>query len=363
MLILVRGLLVTNAAWPGKAETGLLAKNRCTGYSCRYSVLPARFMTSLDLTRPLVFEPIFMERIWGGRRLETEFGKKLPPGRRIGEAWEIVDRPEAQSTVRNGPLQGKSLHDLWMNHRREIFGELADSQRFPILIKLLDAQDKLSLQVHPPARVAERLGGEPKTEFWYVARADPGAELFAGLREVTTMEDFKASIADGTVAERIHTIPVKAGDAMFLPAGRFHAIGAGNLLVEIQQNSDSTYRVFDWNRKDDQGKPRDLHVDLALQSIDFTDCRPDLVRPSGEVLVSNALFEVQKWSVQAPREISQPGQFAILCLLEGEADCAGLHLQPGELCLVTAAAKDRTVRSLSSRSSLLRVTIPRSEQD
>lgn len=315
-------------------------------------------MRPLDLTHPFVFEPIFMERIWGGRRLESDFGKKLPAHRKIGEAWELVDRPEAQSVVREGPLRGQTLHDLWLKHRPEIFGPVRDSSRFPLLIKLLDAQDKLSLQVHPPAGVAEKLGGEPKTEFWYVARADPGAELFVGLREVTTADAFKRSIADGTVADRVHAVPVKAGDAMFLPAGRFHAIGAGNLLVEVQQNSDTTYRVFDWNRRDDQGKPRELHVEKALQSIDFNDGQPGLIKPEGETLVVNELFEVQKWTIDAPREIIGRGHFAIVCLLEGAADCAGVHLQPGELCLVAAQSTERIIGPLSQRVSLLRIAIP-----
>ena len=315
-------------------------------------------MRPLDLTHPFVFEPILMERIWGGRRLETDFGKPLPPHRKIGESWEIVDRPEAESVVREGPWRGQTLHDLWTNHRGEIFGPLPDGPRFPLLIKLLDARDKLSLQVHPPAHIAEQLSGEPKTEFWYVAKADPGAQLFVGLGQATSVEDFKASIADGTVAKRIHTISVQAGDAMFLPAGRFHAVGAGNLLVEVQQNSDTTYRVFDWNRKDEQGKLRELHIDLALQSIDFTDCRPELVRPRGEMLVSHPLFEVQKWSVTAPREINDRGSFAIVCLLEGTLDCAGVRLQPGDLCLVPAESPNRTVRPGSPESSLLRITIP-----
>ena len=315
-------------------------------------------MAHSELSQPLVFDPIFMERIWGGRRLESDFGKRLPAHRKIGEAWEIVDRPEAQSVVRDGPLRGQTLHELWINHRSEIFGRVQDAPRFPLLIKLLDAHDKLSLQVHPPAHVAERLGGEPKTEFWYVAKANPGAELFAGLREATSAHDFKTSITEGTVADRIHAIPVKAGDAMFLPAGRFHAIGAGNLLVEIQQNSDSTYRVFDWNRTDSNGQPRDLHIDLAMQSIDFTDCKPELAMPSGEVLVTHELFEVQKWTIDEPRKINDHGKFAILCVLEGAIDCAGRHLQAGNFCLIPAQLEDRTIRPSEKKASLLRITIP-----
>src|SRR5919198_2617614 len=118
---------------------------------------------------PLTFEPIFIERMWGGRRLESEFQKKLPPQKRIGESWEIVDRPEAQSIVANGLLHGTSLHDLWIRYRQEIFGDIPDAARFPLLIKLIDAREKLSLQVHPPEEISAKLGGEPKTEFWYVA--------------------------------------------------------------------------------------------------------------------------------------------------------------------------------------------------
>ena len=139
-------------------------------------------MPSLPISDPLVFEPLFMERVWGGRRLEEVYGKKLPDDLRIGESWEIVDRPEAQSIVRDGPLRGKSLHELWQNHRREIFGDIADAPRFPLLIKLLDARETLSVQVHPPNELAAELGGEAKTEFWYIANADAGAELFVGLR-------------------------------------------------------------------------------------------------------------------------------------------------------------------------------------
>src|ERR1700756_1897711 len=134
-------------------------------------------MPHLEMKSPLTFEPIFMERIWGGRRLETEFDKNLPPNVRIGESWEIVDRPEAQSVVARGPLKGKALHELWTEDRARIFGGIPEPPRFPCLIKFLDAHEKFSLQVHPPEQFAGRLGGEPKTEFWYVAAVDPGAEL------------------------------------------------------------------------------------------------------------------------------------------------------------------------------------------
>ncbi|PYI82927.1 MAG: mannose-6-phosphate isomerase [Verrucomicrobia bacterium] len=316
-------------------------------------------MSQLNLTTPLVFEPIFQERIWGGRRLETAFGKKLPAEKRIGESWEIVDRPEAQSIVARGPLKGKTLHHLWTQHRDEIFEGLSDAPRFPLLLKLIDAQEKLSQQVHPPEKIAAKLGSEPKTEFWYVAAAEPGAELFLGFGESTTRDQFEKVLREGSAAEHIHKIRVKAGDAVFLPAGRFHGIGAGNLLVEIQQNSDTTYRVFDWNRVDPAtGKPRQLHIEQALQSIDFNDVKPKLIVPKGELLVRHELFEIRKWNLDRPRAVAPLGQFAIICCLTGKLTCANVDLAPGEFFLLPAQLQDRQLKPLAAKTSLLCVTIP-----
>ncbi len=298
-----------------------------------------------------------MERIWGGRRLQSLFGKHLPPGVRIGESWEIVDRPEAQSVVHRGPLRGKTLHALWTEHRQEIFGDAADSARFPILIKLLDAEEKLSLQVHPPAHVAEELGGEPKTEFWYIADAQPHAELYVGMRRDSSRAAFEEAIAAGSAEAHVHRVPVKTGDGMFLPSGRVHAIGAGNVIVEVQQNSDTTYRVFDWNRTDDSGTPRTLHVEESLRCIDFEDCEPSLVDPEHEALVSHSLFRIEKWSLDAPREVGPRGDFAIVCCLSGKVECGGTSIAPGEFFLVPAAMEHRVLAPLATDTALLRVTL------
>ena len=176
-------------------------------------------MSRNEVTTPLAFEPIFIERMWGGRRLESEFHKNLPPQKRIGESWEIVDRSETQSVVAGGPLRGKTLHELWTQHREEIFGDVPETPRFPLLIKILDAQEKLSLQVHPPENVASRLGGEPKSEFWYVAVADPDAELFLGFREPITRDRFEERLRDGTVIDHVHRIGVQRRRCRF-PPGR-----------------------------------------------------------------------------------------------------------------------------------------------
>lgn len=299
-----------------------------------------------------------MERIWGGHRLASLFGKRTPPTAEIGESWEIVDRPEAQSVVRNGSFRDRTLHELWIRDRDTIFGKLPDSPRFPLLIKLLDAHSQLSLQVHPPEKIAATLGGEPKTEFWYVASAIPGAKLYVGLRQPVTRSQFEQAIRAGTVASLVHSIAVKAGDSIFLPAGRFHGIGGGNVLVEIQQNSDTTYRVFDWNRADDSGKPRQLHIDQALQSIDFDDVAPALTEPEGEVLLRDKLFEIQKWNLAAPRVVVPFSQFAIVCCLTGVVRCVDVDLRPGEFALVPAVLDDRTIQPREDGTTLLRVTMP-----
>src|SRR6266496_2482506 len=311
-----------------------------------------------EITAPLTFEPFFVERMWGGRRLESEFGKKLPLQKRIGESWEIVDRPEAQSVVANGPLKGKTLHDLWTQHRKQIFGDAPDAPRFPLLLKLLDAHESLSLQVHPPGQFAGKLGGEPKTEFWYVAAAEPGAELLLGFRKPSARDRFEKALREGTAADYVHKIPVRPGDAAFLPAGRLHAVSAGNLLIEIQQNSDTTYRVFDWNRVDDKGKQRQLHIEQALQCIDFDDVRPRLLQPEGELLLRNDLFEIQKWNLDEPSEAAPGERFAIVCCLTGKLSCGNVGLLPGEFFLVPAQLQDRQLKPLAARTTLLRVTIP-----
>ena len=305
-----------------------------------------------------------MERMWGGRRLESKFGKKLPANAHIGESWEIVDRPEAQSVVANGRLKGKTLHELWSLHRDEVFGQVPEDPsrtgvaRFPLLIKLLDAQEKLSLQVHPPESVAGKLEGQPKTEFWYVAAAEPDAEIFVGFHQPIARSEFERSLGSGSAADHVCAIKVKAGDAMFLPAGRFHAVGAGCLLVEVQQNSDTTYRVFDWNRLDDKGKPRQLHIEQALQCIDFDDVAPKLVEPRGELLLRHELFEIQKWNLESPRQTAPRGQFAVVCCLTGKLSCADVDLAPGEFFLVPALLEDRQVHPLANGTTLLRTTIP-----
>lgn len=299
-----------------------------------------------------------MERIWGGRRLETLLHKRLPVGSRFGESWELVDRTDAQSVVHDGPLHGRTLHELWTEFREPVFGAgLADSERFPLLFKLLDAQERLSVQVHPPASVAAQLGGEPKTEMWYFIDALLESDLYAGLRRGVTREDFMVALDEGRVAELIHRIPAHRGDAFFIPSGRIHAIGAGNLLFEVQQNSDTTYRVFDWKRLGLDGKPRALHVKESLQSIDFEDPEPGLVEPRGETVVECEFFRVEKWTLTQPRNAGGPG-FAVFTVIGGSLECAGRTFTMGDFFLIPAALADRDLKPLEEGTTVLRTTIP-----
>lgn len=316
-------------------------------------------MTHLKLSEPLVFQPIFMDRIWGGRRLEAFYGKRLPPAIRIGESWEIVDRPEAQSVVHDGLFRGLTLHALWREHRQQIFGDVRDAPRFPILAKLLDAQENLSLQVHPPAAIARELGGEPKSELWYIADAAPKARIFAGLEKGATRSAFVKALKQGNVLKFAHQIPVQAGDAIFLPSGRLHAVGAGNLIVEIQQNSDTTYRIFDWDRGQKGDAPRKMHIAEALQCIDFSDREPTPLKQESELLVSNSLFTVEKWLLRSERESVSAGGFAMIVCLTGVIECAGFTFNPGDFFVVPAELEDRALRPKDENASLLRVTIPR----
>jgi mannose-6-phosphate isomerase len=320
---------------------------------------------------PLTFQPIFKDRIWGGRELERLYAKKIPVSTPIGESWEISDRPQDESVIANGSLAGQTLRWLMENHGPEILGSArpAAAGRFPLLCKILDAREKLSLQVHPPAARAAELKGEPKTEMWYIANADPGAELFVGLKPGVTRREFEEKIADGSVADCFHRVPVSAGDTMFLPSGRVHAIGAGLVIFEIQQNSDTTYRVFDWNRLGLDGKPRELHVAQSLASIDFNDFAPRLVetRFAGDekiqkrALVNDPLFTVESWKMTAGTTAKLADQrLQIVAVTNGEVEIHGggtsVTLPAGGFCLVPANVKQPEVRAKAD-AILLRIAV------
>ncbi len=276
----------------------------------------------------LQFQPIYQERVWGGRRLQTLLGRELPSGPPIGESWEIVDRPEAQSRIRKGRFGGATLRELIERHSAEVMGPgWKPSAPFPLLVKWLDCSERLSLQVHPPAAVAPGLGGEPKTENWYVAHSAPGASLFVGLKPGVTRAAFSRAVADGTAENCVNRVSVAAGDSVLVRSGQVHAIDAGNLILEIQQNSDTTYRLYDWGRVGLDGRPRKLHVEESMRSILWDVGPPELVRaaPTSGTIASCDEFSIRRVVLGKGESLRfRPGeQPRILSVAAGELALSG----------------------------------------
>ena len=222
---------------------------------------------------PLLFTPIYKEVMWGGEMLKTHLNRELPKTKvPVGESWEIVDRDDAVSVVENGHLKGKTIRELLKDYSVDIMGSKFTGGKFPLLVKLIDAGQRLSLQVHPDELAAAKLSGaEPKTEMWYVLAAKSDASIMAGLKYRCTKRSFMDTYQTRAVEGNLQVSRSVPGDAYFIRAGTVHAIGAGNLLLEIQQNSDTTYRISDWGRVGADGKPRELHVKEAMECIHFAD--------------------------------------------------------------------------------------------
>jgi mannose-6-phosphate isomerase len=338
---------------------------------------------------PYKFAPIPVERVWGGNRL-ARFGKPVPPAKRIGESWEISDRDDAQSVVANGPDKGRTLRELIETMGYEAIvgaplrarparesrsqGRSDNTHRFPLLVKLLDARQRLSLQVHPPPAVARKLKAEPKTEMWYALEADPGAHLIAGLRQGISGADFIRALeaAQSKIEDCVYRFPVTKGDVFFVPAGRLHAIDAGVVLVEIQQNSDTTYRVYDWGRVGLDGKPRELHVEHSLACINFSDIEPKKQKPNVEYRGVNGLWRLVECDYFCVHKLDlrnawpdrcDGSSFHIICCVEGTvgiltADNKEDRLQVGEFTLLPAALGHYTLTPLAEPTNALKTFVP-----
>lgn len=303
---------------------------------------------------PLLFHPLPQQRVWGGRRLAQLYGRELPSGEPIGESWEISDRPGAVSVIANGPLAGHDLRWLMENQATDLLGDVPSADgRFPWLFKILDAAETLSLQVHPPPGFPE---GEPKTEAWYVADATNDAHLFAGLRSGITRAQFREQLESGQLETCIPRVPLSAGDAMFLPSGRLHALGGGTLVFEIQQNSDTTYRVFDWNRTGLDGRPRELHVDQAMAAIDFNDTEPPLAPAEGNprtIADAPGLFKVEQHILSACSTLELSTGLQVVAVVTGALEMGNLTLAPGDHCLLPACLGPVRLRANSDTTLLL----------
>jgi mannose-6-phosphate isomerase len=302
------------------------------------------------------FKPIFQERIWGGRNLERLYKRELPEGKIIGESWELSDLPEAVTEILSGPGtkvgKGETLTSLWRERRTEIFGTAAPSMpRFPLLLKLLDAQDKLSVQVHP------RKGSQTKTEMWIVLDAQPHAMVYSGLKKGVTKEQFAKAMGTPDLAKLLHGIPTTPGDAVFLPSGRVHAIGGGQVIFEVQQSSDTTYRVDDWGRVDAKGNPRELHREQALENINFNDYEPLLVQPHSERMLQCRYFTVDLSNVFENEHrvwTSDAESCQIHFLASGRLDIDKEHkFETGDLWLVPANSGTYTLNAVGEEGAEL----------
>jgi len=310
---------------------------------------------------PLTFIPLMKEKVWGGRRLK-ELNKTLPAHGPVGESWELVDLHEDQSVVASGAAAGVRLHELITTWGGELMGGAGlDGGRFPLLVKYLDANQTLSVQVHPDAETAARLGGRPKSEAWYILGVEPGGVIYRGLKPGTDRAAMAAALASGNVEELLAVEQVRPGDLVPVPPGTVHAIGAGVLLAEVQQPSDTTYRVYDWGRDGLDGKPRALHIREALESIHFNEEPSPIVR-SGDIPV--AMFRFRLVSLDSPRalEITEQGP-VVLVGLEGSAlvESMGHNVVCGlgDVVLLPAASRPAAVSPMNeAQSRLLEVIFP-----
>jgi len=266
------------------------------------------------------FIPIYKERVWGGHRLHDSLNRTLPDNRKYGESWDIVDRSDDQSIVKDGPWKGLSLRNLLQEQSHFIMGpKWPKDKPFPILVKWLDCQERLSIQVHPPKQLQKELKGESKTENWYIAEALPESAVFAGIQKSITPEIFQRALEAENLETHLHHIPTTKGDSLFIPSGRLHAIAEGNLILEIQENSDTTYRVYDWGRLGLDGKFRELHIKESLLSIDFNDIKPSKIPASSEnaILADCPEFRIQKICLHAPMELKAHQEPRILSIVDG----------------------------------------------
>jgi mannose-6-phosphate isomerase len=273
---------------------------------------------------PLVFRPVFKRYLWGGRRLGTMLGKAIGEGNDYAESWEIADHEHGQSIVANGPLAGMSLHELVMTRGQELLGRHHPQSRFPLIFKYLDCQHDLSVQVHPDDAAAAKLTPPDlgKTEAWVVLHAEPGSRIYAGLKPGCDNAKLRAAVAQGHVEQWLHSFEPRSGDCIFISAGTIHALGAGLLVGEIQQASDTTYRLHDWNRVGADGKPRPLHIDQSLDAIDYsavdiTPQRPDLRGPA-ECLVTCDKFVLNRWTLTSATRFDTNNSCRLVSILDGE---------------------------------------------
>ena len=323
---------------------------------------------------PLLFKPVYKDYLWGGDRIIQKYGRTAEPGI-YAESWEVSDRSEGMSVLENGALAGQTLADLLATHGTEILGAGNEAKGFPLLIKLIDSKQDLSLQVHPNDENKHLTGGDAKTEMWYILDADPGACVYSGFTTPLDDAEFSAQVASGEIEKNMETIPVAADDAIFTPGGRVHAIGQGCLILEVQQNSNTTYRIYDWGRTNPEGQPRDLHIEEARQVIRWDDETPSMLQPSldGEsgateiwTILSTPYFVMRRIEMDETWTLDHDGRsFRVLFAPDEDVVIEwgeGLEtlLPHGRSCLIPAALTSVNLRSSSGRARVIDVYVPQS---
>ena len=304
---------------------------------------------------PIKFEPFLKDKIWGGNSLVKNWGKKADLSRLIGESWELSAVQENLSIISNGFLAGNNIEEIIEVYMGDITGDAVFEKygnEFPLLIKLIEAKQDLSVQVHPNDKIArERHNAYGKTEMWYVLESEPSAKIYSGFTHPVTKEIFNDFLSEGKIIDLLHAESAECGDIFFTPAGRIHAIGAGTVLVEVQQTSDVTYRIFDWNRKDNKGKSRDLHIDLALDAIDYDAAgkckiRKELTPDKTENIVSCPYFHtnILQFGSLIRKDYNIIDSFIIYICVSGEFiihwDNEAEIVTKGETVLLPAIIKD-----------------------
>ncbi len=299
---------------------------------------------------PVRFDPIFRRYLWGGRRLETVLGKTIGEGDNYAESWEVVDHDEDQSIVAFGLLKDVTLRELVSTRGQELFGRHHPQERFPLLLKFLDCNRVLSVQVHPDDERARRLDPPDlgKTEAWVVLHADPGSVIYAGLKQGVGRAALDEAIETGTAESCLNSFEPNAGDCVFIPAGTVHALGAGLVVAEIQQASDTTFRLYDWNRVDADGNPRQLHVEQGLGVTDFHRGPVPAQSPQPtdlshvHRLVASDKFVLDRWCFSDTQTIGGDDRFHVLAVLDGavsvEGDPCDQPLARGQVALLPACA-------------------------
>lgn len=320
---------------------------------------------------PFILEPAYKDYIWGGSRIPALFNRDQPPGI-YAESWELSDRPEGMSLVGNGVLKGESLATLVARFGSQLMGRAVKTASFPLLVKLIDARERLSIQVHPDDEKALQGLGEAKTEAWHILDAPVTGQVFAGLKPGTSQASFVGAQKANRLEETLQPVPVAAGDTIFIPGGRVHAIGEGLLILEVQQNSNTTYRVYDWGRVDKSGKPRELHVEQALKVIRWSDEAPVKTTPKplstkpGAVvteLVVSPYFRLEKLEIGAPFFVQHEGA-SFHALFTGHDTVqvlseAGIELVPqGRTCLIPASLDRYTLKPGGRSATVLRISVP-----